>query len=105
MPSQPIATWSTPCSSRRVQAEGTSRRRHTIGLTPSNHTLTCTIASVTDGARFSVGRGCFGRRVIQKDYCHTSRPSGAPHRSSCSPYTVVASRKQESGQEPPTLLP
>ena len=55
---------------RRVQAEGTSTRRHTIGLMPSNHTLTCTIAfaSVADGARFSVGRGCFGRRVIQIDY-------------------------------------
>ena len=60
-----------------VQAEGTSTRRHTIGLMPSNHTLTCTIAfaSVADGARFSVGRGCFGRRVIQIDYCHTSRSS------------------------------
>jgi hypothetical protein len=74
---QLIATWNTPCSSRRVQPEGTSTRRHTIVLMPNNHTLTCTIAfaSAADGARFSVGRGGFGRRVIQKDCCHTSRPS------------------------------
>ena len=65
----------------QVQPEGTSTRRHTIGLMPSNHTLTCTIAfvSAADGARFSVGRGGFGRRVIQKDYCHTSaRPEHPP---------------------------
>lgn len=33
----------------------------------------------------SAGRGCFERRVIPKGYCHSSRPSRAPHRYSCSP--------------------
>src|SRR3954452_11495160 len=39
MPSQPIATWTTPCSSRKVVAAGTSRRRQTIGLTCSSRTF------------------------------------------------------------------
>src|SRR3954452_15130144 len=39
MPSQPIATWTTPWSSRRVVAAGTSRRRQTIGLTCSSRTF------------------------------------------------------------------
>jgi hypothetical protein len=84
----------TPCSSRRVQSEGTSTRVHTIGLTPSNHTLICTItvAFVADGMGFSAGRGCCGRRVIPKDYCHSSRPCRAPHRSSCSRILAVADR-------------
>jgi hypothetical protein len=58
----PIATWNTPCSSRRVQSEGTSTRPHAIGLTPSNHTLICTIC---------------GSRVIPKDHCHF--PARAEH--------------------------
>ena len=47
-----------------------------LDLTPSSHSLTCTIAfaPAADGARFFVGRGSFGRRVIQRDYCHTSLP-------------------------------
>jgi len=39
MPSHPIATWMTPCSSPSVQVLGTSTRRHTIGLIPSSQTL------------------------------------------------------------------
>jgi hypothetical protein len=64
MPSQPIATWSTPCSSRKVQALDTSTRRHTIGLIPSGHTLICTMpaASETGGAASRTELGCFDIR-------------------------------------------
>jgi hypothetical protein len=67
MPSHPIATWMTPCSSRRVQALGTSTRRHTIGLIPSSQTLICTIsppsASATDAAVSTTGLIGFGAPV------------------------------------------
>ena len=51
-PSHLIATWITPCGSRKVQVSSTSNRRHTIGLIPSSQTLTCTTptASGTGGA-------------------------------------------------------
>jgi hypothetical protein len=77
MPSHPIATWNTPCNSPKVQPDGTSTRRHTIGLMPSNHTLICTIASASeaDGAGSSDGRGGFGRGFIQPDYRLASRLS------------------------------
>ena len=44
MPSQPIASWTTPCSSRNDTQFGTRTRRHTIGLIPSSQTLICRIA-------------------------------------------------------------
>ena len=63
MPSHPIATWITPCSSRKVQASSTSNRRHTIGLIPSSQTLTCTtpIASGTGdaGSASALAFDCF----------------------------------------------
>ena len=39
MPSQPIATWTTPCSSRNVMESGTRTRRQIIGLIPSSRSL------------------------------------------------------------------
>jgi hypothetical protein len=81
MPSQPIATWMTPCSSRRVHALGISRRRQIIGLIPSSHTLSCTTPFSVGGDRVggsSLGDG-FDRRLIPPVY----RPAllGAPHES------------------------
>ena len=43
MPSQPIASWTTPCSSRNVMEAGTRTRRQIIGLIPSSRTLSCRI--------------------------------------------------------------
>jgi len=72
MPSQPIATWIMPCSSRKVQVSGTRRRRHTMGLIPSSQTLTCTTpaASATGGAASgpAAGFGCFERRGTSQPY-------------------------------------
>lgn len=68
----PIATWIMPCSSRKVQVFGTSRRRHTIGLIPRSQTLTCTtpnLSTTAGAASGSVpGFGCFGRRGIGRPY-------------------------------------
>ena len=44
MPSQPIASWTTPCNSRKDMDSGTRTRRQIIGLIPSNRTLSCRIA-------------------------------------------------------------
>jgi len=41
MPSQPIATWITPCSSRNEYPAGTTTRRQAIGLIVSSHTFNC----------------------------------------------------------------
>src|SRR3954453_23697600 len=72
MPSHPIATWITPCNSRKVQVLGTSTRRHTIGLIPSSQTLTCTIsaasASAADEAVSTTGLARFGARVPRPAY-------------------------------------
>src|SRR3954462_3429315 len=72
MPSHPIATWITPCNSRKVQVLGTSTRRHTIGLIPSSQTLTCTIsaasASAADEAVSTTGLARFGARVTRPAY-------------------------------------
>ena len=45
MPSQPIASWTTPCNSRSDTDSGTRTRRQIIGLIPSSRTLSCGIAS------------------------------------------------------------
>jgi hypothetical protein len=65
MPSRPIATWITPCSSRRVQVPGTSRRRHTIGLIPSSQTLSRTALPSSGAGGFGsvAGLRYFGGRV------------------------------------------
>ena len=44
MPFQPIASWTTPCSSCNDMDSGTKTRRQTIGLNPSSRTLSCRIA-------------------------------------------------------------
>jgi hypothetical protein len=64
-----------------TQPEGTSTRHHTIGVMPSNHTLTCTIAfaSAADGAEGPRESGSVSRRFIQPDYRLPYRPSpGTP---------------------------
>ena len=72
MPSQPIATWITPCSSRKVQVSGTSNRRHTIGLIPNSHTLNCTeptasgLGDLVPGS--AAGSGCFAGRGTRPAY-------------------------------------
>ena len=43
MPSQPIASWTTPCTSRKDMDSGTRTRRQIIGLIPSSRTLSCRI--------------------------------------------------------------
>ena len=43
MPSQPIASWTTPCSSRNDTDSGTRTRRQIIGLIPGSRTLSCRI--------------------------------------------------------------
>src|SRR3954462_5669431 len=72
MPSHPIATWITPCNSRKVQVLGTSTPRHTIGLIPSSQTLTCTIsaasASAADEAVSTTGLARFGAPVTPPAY-------------------------------------
>src|SRR5690348_8228471 len=70
MPSQPIATWITPCSSRRVHVLGTSRRRQIIGLIPSTHTLSRTTPSLSGGGRSGgfVRDDRFGG-IIRPVYC------------------------------------
>lgn len=66
----PIATWMTPCSSRKVNVSGTSSRRQTIGLIPSSHTLICTTgsASAKDGALSAEELVRFGDRVTRPAY-------------------------------------
>lgn len=69
MPSQPIATWITPCSSRSVKADVTKTRRHTIGLMPTNETLTWRMA-LASSEGVGVGAfspGGFGPRFIPPD--------------------------------------
>ena len=61
MPSQPMATWITPWSSRSVNVAGTRTRRHTIGLMPISQTLTC--RTVVASAAGSEGDACRGRRA------------------------------------------
>src|SRR3954462_15413810 len=83
MPSHPIATWITPCNSRKVQVLGTSTRRHTIGLIPSSQTLTCTIsaasASAADEAVSTTGLVRFGARVTRPAYRRSPFPvAGTP---------------------------
>src|SRR3954463_13678388 len=83
MPSHPIATWITPCNSRKVQVLGTSTRRHTIGLIPSSQTLTCTIsaasASAADEAVSTTGLVRFGARVTRPAYRRSPLPvAGTP---------------------------
>jgi hypothetical protein len=69
MPSQPIVTWTTPCSSRSVKLAGTRTRRHPIGLMPTNQTLTCRTASTFTAAsgEEATAAGGFGCRFIQPD--------------------------------------
>ena len=45
IPSQPIASWTTPCNSRSDTDSGTRTRHQIIGLIPSSRTLSCRIAS------------------------------------------------------------
>jgi len=72
MPSHPIATWIMPCSSGKVQVSSTSRRRHTIGLIPSSHTLTCTTptaSGMAGGGSGSTARlGCFEGQGTSRPY-------------------------------------
>src|SRR5487761_1604799 len=103
MPSQPIATWITPCNSRRVSVEGTRTRRQTIGLIPCSQTLICTIDSGSDeadAAEHSFGSVDFSLRFIHQDY----PISLIPHRSVCSPTwpkrTASRSRGHLSGLHP-----
>jgi hypothetical protein len=88
MPSQPIATWMTPCSSRRVHVLGTNRRRQTIGLIPSSHTLSCTTPFSSVGNRGDGGfrDGRFGG-VIRPVY--RPAPPRAPHGFLCSPEQAI----------------
>src|SRR5487761_995249 len=84
MPSQPIATWMMPCSSRSVHALGTSRRRQIIGLIPSSHTLSCTTPSSSGGDRSGdVFRDDRFAGVIPPVY--RPAPPWAPHGFLCSP--------------------
>ena len=41
IPSQPIASWTTPCSSCNDMDPGTRTRRQTLGLNPSSRILRC----------------------------------------------------------------
>ena len=54
-----------------MNVAGTRTRRHTMGLIPTNQTLTCRIASspaaATAATDFSSDRGSFDRRFIQPD--------------------------------------
>jgi hypothetical protein len=72
LPSQPMATWITPWSSRSVNVAGTRTRRQIIGLIPASQTLTCRIASPSAiaGEGFSSTRGSFDCRFIQPDLSH-----------------------------------
>jgi hypothetical protein len=69
MPSQPMATWITPWSSRSVKFAGTKTRRHTMGLMLVSQTLTCRVApaSAAGTKDFSSETGDFGRRFIRSD--------------------------------------
>src|SRR3954454_6725624 len=70
MPSQPIVTWITPCSSRSVKLADTRTRRHTIGLMPTSQTLSCRTTSIftaASGEGSILGDG-FSRRFIRPDY-------------------------------------
>src|SRR5271156_5762941 len=77
MPSQPMATWITPCSSRSVKVVGTRTRRHTMGLTPTSQTLTCRIALASAAGSEGVTSRAegFGRRFIRPDYRLSPCPS------------------------------
>src|SRR5450631_1477039 len=89
MASQPIATWTTPCNSRSVKLAGTRTRRHTIGLTPSSHTLICTMspAAAADDAGLTAETASLRDRVISVAYCRPPpyATHRAPHTSLCSP--------------------
>src|SRR3954469_4022532 len=64
MPSQPMAIWKTPCSSRKVQSAGISTRRHTIGLTSLSQSFSCRMEPDGSGedarARFAKGQSRWG---------------------------------------------
>src|SRR5437667_1073893 len=85
MPSQPMATWITPCTSRKEYPAGTSSRRQTIGLIVSSHTFNCRSAlapSIGDGAA-RLGRSRL--EVTKPDYRpHITFRHEAPHGSLCS---------------------
>ncbi len=58
--------------SRKVQVSGTSKRRHTMGLIPSSHTLTCTMTDASATAGVGSGSaaplGCFDGRGTSRPY-------------------------------------
>src|SRR3954469_9028858 len=81
MPSQPIVTWITPCSSRSVKLTGTRTRRHTIGLMPTSQTLSCRTTSTFTAAsgKGSTAVDDFSRRFIRPDYRLPAQPfQGTP---------------------------
>lgn len=88
-----------------MQAEGSSTRRHTIGLMPPSHTLTCTTAGVSEPGRpgAAVGEAFSGRRggFIRSDYRHFPRQSGATPRILMVSMLAYTSLGRASVQLPP----
>src|SRR3954468_22244735 len=82
MPSQPMAIWKTPCSSRKVQSAGISTRRHTIGLTSLSQSFSCRMEPEGGGedarARFAKGQSRGDQRTSLRGYA-ASRSYNAPH--------------------------
>src|SRR3954471_4927053 len=82
MPSQPMATWKTPCSSRKVQSAGASTRRHTIGLTNLSQSFSCRMEPDGSGedarARFTKGQSRGDQRTSLRGF-GASRYFSAPH--------------------------
>jgi hypothetical protein len=98
MPSQPMATWITPRSSRSAKFVGIRTCRHTMGLIPVSQNLTCRSASVS-AAGFSSGTGprpSFFRPDYRLAQFIRRR---TPQRSRCSRAFLVACTRR-GGQHP-----
>ncbi len=84
MPSQPIATWMTPCDSCRVEVPGTGRRRHTIGLIPGSQTLSCRALPA-----YGLGKGACLSRMAASDRVSSGDLADAASSVPGTPRTLV----------------
>ena len=104
MPSQPMATWIMPRSSRSVKFVGTRTCRHTMGLIPVSQNLTCRFARVS-AAGFSSGNGAsavvFPARLLPRSV-HPSSDTPEIPMLSCIPSCLYTTRRPASATHPAT---
>ena len=106
MPSQPIASWTTPCSSRNVMESGTRTRSQIIGLIPSSRTLSRTIApgsaaDFTDSMTENCALPRDSIKIDPTEFCASQRGLKTHE----SPSDCADRRSSVSGQSEPYLSP